>query len=272
MTDIRRHHVTRRSVVAGSAALSAGFMVTRRSSLAQDATPVGIASPVADITPLGYVVMRMRQLDGPESRDIVNAQAVEQFAPAIAELDGFLGYLMADVIDDPALTLTVTVMADQDAMAATDAVVADFVSQDDVAQHVNVDETRSWAGDLLMLATPAEAESDAATPPLEDFGAGYYITARIFTTFPGTDARNFVTEAQETFVPIVLGIPGFVGYLWFPIEQGFVALSLYDSEESAIASTEAAVEWANEHLVAYTDTPPEVFNGTIVHADLPILA
>jgi hypothetical protein len=264
---------TRRSLVAAGAALAGGFLVTRGSASAQGSTPgSAMASPVADITPLGHVVMRMRPFDDPQYRDEMNAQVIEQFLPAIAAVDGFLGYLVADVIDDPALTFGVTVMRDLEAVAAADDVVESFVFQDHIDEHVVIEETRRWAGDLLILGQTDEATTDAATPPLDDFGAGYFITARIYQSIPGTDPRGFVAEATSGFLPIVLAIPGFVGYLWFPTEEGFVALSLYDTEASAIESTEAASEWAAEHLAAYTNTPPEVINATVVHANMPIFA
>ena len=65
-------------------------------------------------------------------------------------------------------------------------------------------------------------------------------------------------------------LPGFLGYLWFPIDTGFVALSLYDTESSAQASTLAANDWASEHLKEYTDCNPEVINASVVYAELPI--
>jgi hypothetical protein len=79
-----------------------------------------------------------------------------------------------------------------------------------------------------------------------------------------------VAEAEAGFLPIIMALPGFVGYLWFPTDEGFVGISLYDSEASALESTAAAQAWAIEHLAAYTDTPPEVINATVVYANLPI--
>jgi hypothetical protein len=272
MTTHSSTNLSRRSIVAGGSALAGGFLVTRASA-AHDATPVmGQASPVADITPLGYVIMRMRPLDDPQYRDDINEQVIAQFLPAIAELDGFLGYLVADVIDDPSLTFGVTVLRDMDAVAASDEVVKSFVFQDEVDEHVVIEETRRWAGDLLILGTTEEAAASEATPPLDDFGAGYFVTARIFQSIPGTDPRGFVEEATAGFVPIVQAIPGFVGYLWFPTDAGFISISVFDTEASAIESTEAGIAWATEHLAAYTNTPPEVINATVVHANMPIFA
>lgn len=98
-----------------------------------------------------------------------------------------------------------------------------------------------------------------------------YVAVRVHTSLPGTDPREFVPLAASGFLPIVAGLDGFRGYLWFPTDSGFAAVSLYDSEASAEASNEAAREWAAEYLADYTDGNPEVINANVVYANLPIL-
>src|SRR5688500_2465372 len=123
MTQHTSSTLTRRKVVGAAAGITGGFLVTSGRSLAQPATPVtGEETPIAQITPLGYVTMRMRPLEEPGDRDKTNAQVIDEFLPAISEVDGFLGYLVADVIDDPLLTFSVTVMRDLDASLASDEV------------------------------------------------------------------------------------------------------------------------------------------------------
>jgi len=273
MTHHTSSTLTRRKVVGAAAGIAGGFLVTNGRTSAQSATPAaGMATPAAQITPLGYVTMRMRPLEEPGDRDNTNAQVIDEFLPAISAVDGFLGYLVADVIDDPLLTFGVTVMRDLEASLASDEVAKSFVTQDEIDEDVIIEETRRWAGDLLMLGVSDEAAASAAAPPLEDFVAGYFVTARIYQSIPGTDPRGFVEKARTEFLPIIQALPGFVGYLWFPTDGGFASVSLYQSEESASAATTAAKSWASEHLAAYTDSPPEVINATVVHANLPILA
>lgn len=274
MTDQSSSKVTRRSIVATGVGMAGGFLVTRgRSGFAHDATPeAGTSSPVAAVMPLGYVTMRMRPLDDPQYRDDINAQVINQFLPEIAKVDGFLGYLVADVIEDPALTFGVTVLRDLEAAAASDEVAKNFVFQDQIDEHIIIEETRRWTGDLLLLGVTAEAAASPATPALDEFGAGYFVTARIYQSIPGSDPRRFVAELQTGFLPIVQALPGFVGYLFFPTEEGFISLSLFDSEASAVESTSAAKTWVDEHLSDYTDTPPEVINATVVYANVPVFA
>jgi hypothetical protein len=271
------HHtpstLTRRRVVGAAAGIAGGFLVTNDRTLAQSTTPeAGMASPAAQITPLGYVTMRMRPLEEPGDRDNTNAQVIEEFLPAISAVDGFLGYLVADVIDDPLLTFGVTVMRDLEASRASDEVAKTFVTQEDIDEDVIIEETQRWAGDLLMLGVSDAAAASAATPPLDDFGAGYFVTARIYQSIPGTDPRGFVEKATTEFLPTIEALPGFVGYLWFPTDDGFASVSLYQTEESATAATTAAKAWVAENLSAYTDAPPQVIDATVVHANLPIFA
>ena len=265
--------ISRRTVTAVGTGFAVGLLATRGMQVsASEATPEeGAATPVGGVTPLGYVTMRMRPLDDPQFRDDMNARVIEEFLPKIAAVDGFEGYLVADVIDHPNLTFGVTVLKDRAAAARSDAVAKSFVFEGDIDKHIIIEETRQWAGDLLMLGTPADATASPAASPVAEHGAGYYVTARIYASLPNTDPRGFVPEAISGFLPIILGLPGFLGYLWFPVEGGFVAISVYETEEAAIESTNAAKAWATEHLAAYTDGNPEVINATVVYANVPIL-
>lgn len=264
--------ISRRTVTAVGTGFAVGLLATRGvHASAPEATPeAGAATPVGSIAPLGYVTMRMRPLDDPQFRDDMNARVISEFLPKIAAVAGFEGYFVADVIDHPNLTFGVTVLRDRAAAARSDAVAKSFVFEGDIDKHIIIEETRQWAGDLLMLGMPADATASPAASPVAENGAGYYVTARIHTSLPNTDPRGFVPEAIAGFLPIIVGLPGFVGYLWFPVEGGFVALSVYDTKESAIESTNAAKVWATEHLAAYTDGNPEVINATVVYANMPI--
>ncbi|MBA3379279.1 MAG: hypothetical protein H0T93_10390 [Chloroflexia bacterium] len=264
--------LSRRTVTAAGTSVAAGLLATRGlSAAAHDATlEAGQATPFGDIRPLGYVSMRMRQYETAEIRDEVNDLGIRDFLPAIVTIDGFKGYLVGDVIHDPHLTFGVTVLEDREALVRSDEVAQNFVTQDHFDEHVVIEGTRRWAGDLLMLGTPAEATGTPAATVWDGNGVGFYVAIRVHRSLPNTDPRGFVREAIDGFLPIVLGLPGCVGYLWFPVEGGFVAISLYETEEAANESTEAARAWATEHLAEYTDGNPEVINASVVYADMPI--
>lgn len=274
MSNITDQPLSRRAVTAAGAGLAVGPLAALAtpgpSAAAQDASPVAVASPVADLAPLGYVSLRMRPYETVEIRDDVNELVIRDFLPAIAQIEGFEGYLVGDVIHDPLLTFGVTVLTNEEALVRSDEVAQNFVTQDHIDEHVVIEGTRRWAGDLLMLGTPAEATGASAASPWADNGVGFYVAVRVHTSLPNTDPRGFVLAAREGFLPIILGLPGFLGYLWFPIEGGFVAVSVYETEAAANESTEAARAWATDNLAEYTDGNPEVINATVVYADMPI--
>jgi len=272
MANYFQQRISRRSVTAAGAGVAAGLLAVRgvRASAPAGTPEAGAATPVGGVSPLGYVTMRMRPLDDPAFRDDMNARVIDEFLPKIKALEGFDGYLVGDVIDFPNLTFGVTVLQDTEDQARSDEVAKSFVFESDIDKHIIIEETRQWAGDLLIVGRPADAARSPAASPAAANGAGSYVTARLYTSRPKTDPREFVPEAITGFLPIVMGLPGFIGYLWFPVAGGFVSLSLYDTQAAAIASTGAAKVWVAEHLAAYTDGNPEVINATVAYADMPI--
>lgn len=249
------------------AALSGGFTVTLASrgistASAQQATPISIE-------PMGFVSMRLRVLTRPEARAEVNDLVVSELLPVVTGLQGYGGYVLADVIDVETESVAVVVFQNADQLAAFNEAAAGFVES--VGDRVDAAATQSWTGDLLMKAAPeVSADATPVATPIAPLTSGY-AAVRIHTSLPGTDPRDFVPEAVEGFLPLITVLPGFEGYLWFPVDGGFAAITIYDSIESATASSDAAVSWAQEHLTAYTDGNPQIINANIFYSDLPIL-
>jgi hypothetical protein len=259
-----RTMLTRRTFTAVGTGFVAGLFAARMpGAFAQDGTPVAI-------TPSGYVSVRLRTLLTAEARPQVNALVLSDFAPKVQQLDGYGGYLLGDVIDTPTQSLTVVALDREDQGAGFNALAKTFVGA--LTDKVDDAATKSWAGDLLMWGAP---KADAATPeasPVASPAAGAgYIAYRVHTSLPGTNPRDFVPAAIEGFLPIVTGLPGFKAYLWFPTDAGFVAISTFDSIESAQASNVAAKDWATKNLKLYTDGNPMIINANTVFEDLPIV-
>lgn len=256
------HRLSRRTLTAAAAGFSVGLVHRRLSgALAQEATPDQA------IQPLGFVAMRLRTLYAPEFRAEVNQAVVDRLMPDVEQLDGFGGYLLGDVIDQPDQTVAIVVFEREEQFEGFGTVVNRFVGELD--DKVDAAATRAWNGDLLMTGSPPRM--GLGTPSADPMAGAGYMAIRVHTSFPGTDPREFVPLATAEFVPIVESIPGFKGYLWYPTEGGFVAITIYDSEASATESNDAALAWAAEHLTAYTDGNPLILNTDVVYADLPIL-
>lgn len=253
--------LTRRSFTAIGAGFAAGLFANRiPGAFAQASTPVAL-------TPAGYVSVRIRQLVSADARNQVNELVMTDFAPKVQKLDGYGGYVLGDVIDNPAQSVSVVALDRQDQAAGFDDIAKNFVNA--LADKVDAAATKQWAGDLLMWGAPQAATATPIASPVA--GAGY-IALRVHTSLAGTDPRGFVPAAIAGFLPIVTRLPGFKAYLWFPIDTGFVAVSIYDSIDSAQASNVAAKDWATQNLKLYTDGNPMIVNANAVFEDLPILA
>jgi hypothetical protein len=252
--------VNRRVFTAAGLTLAAGCFAARLPGVsAHDATPVAL-------TPGGYVSVRLRVLKTSEDRPKVNALVLSDFAPKVQALEGYGGYVLGDVVDQPMQSLSVVAFDHQTQAAGFDVAAKTFVES--VAAMVDAAATKSWAGDLLMWGAPNVSAGTPAAAPAEGQG---YLAFRVHTSKPGTNPRDFVPAAIDGFLPIVTGIAGFNGYLWFPTDAGFVAISLFDSIESAQASNTAAKDWATRNLAKYTDGNPMIVNANVVFEDLPIL-
>jgi hypothetical protein len=259
--------MSRRDVVAtGAVGIAAGVFASRvPAAFAHEGH--GDATPIA-ASALGYVSIRVRTISEAGNRDDINGTVLDTFVLDVQELDGYEGYVLGDVIEDERQSLSIVVLEEADQAEAFDALAQEFVgSLGEVGQAV---ETSQWAGDLLIAGAPT---GTSATPVASSaVMSDGYVALRVHTSKPGTDPRDFVDLATEGFLPIVQGLPGFKGYLWYPTEGGFVAVTLYDSVESAEESNAAAKEWAAEFLPEYTDGNPEIYNANVVYADLPVLA
>jgi hypothetical protein len=256
--------LTRRTFTAVGAGFAAGLFAARiPGAFAQNATPVAI-------TPAGFVSVRLRTLKTADDRPLVNDLVLKDFAPKVRQLDGYGGYLLGDVIDQPTQSLTLVALDREDQASGFNALAKAFVAG--LADKVDDAATKSWAGDLLMWGAPKAGVATPEASPVASPAAGAgYIAFRVHTSLPGTDPRDFVPAAIEGFLPIVTGLPGFKAYVWFPTDAGFVAISTFDSIESAQASNVAAKDWATKNLKLYTDGNPMIVNANTVFEDLPIV-
>lgn len=264
MRTVSRRTVARATVAIGMGGFAAGRFA---GAFAQDGTPGAEATPVTDVVPVGYASLRVRELATADLRAEINEIVRAEFMPTVQALPGYAGYLLGDVIDEDGQSLSVVAVEEAGQIVGFNEAAEAFVGGLD--PEFAVETPVSAEGDVLIAGAPV---ASGATPVVEgETIGGGYVAVRIHTSKPGTDPRDFAALAKSDFLPIVQGLPGFQGYLWFPSEGGFTAVSLYDSEESATESTAAAADWAAENLADYTDGNPMVVNATVVLADLPIL-
>jgi hypothetical protein len=257
---------TRRAVVRTVVGAGAGGFAVGRfaGTYAQGATPV------AELPPLAFASLRVRQLADAAYRPEVNEIVVNDFVPTVQALDGYAGYLLGDVIDEATQSLSIVFLDEEEQAAGFDAAAMEFVGGLD--PQYAVETPMSAEGDVLVVGTPpVSMGTPAATPVVDGAPVSGYVAVRIYESLPDTDPREFASLVANEFVPIVQALPGFEGYLFFVTDEGFVSISLFDSEGSALQSNDAGIAWAAENLSDYTPGDPQVINATIVFADLPVL-
>ncbi len=80
-----------------------------------------------------------------------------------------------------------------------------------------------------------------------------------------TDPRQVGRQVQETFVPIVSDLPGFVGYYFVDAGDGLMlSISLFESKESAEESNRRAAVVVREKLAGSMPTAPQIAAGEVV--------
>lgn len=231
-----------------------------------DATPAA-GTPMAAAQPLGYASLRVRQLSGPAFRVEVNEIVTSEFVAHVQALPGYRGYLLGDIVEHERQSLSVVAFEEVGQIEAFNAAAQEFVGGLD--PKYGVETPTAVEGDVLIAASSLSA---GATPVADGAAAaGGYVAVRIYTSSPGTDPRAIAPLVASGFLPIVQGLPGFQGYLFFLAEGGFTSISFYDAEASAQESTVAAGAWVAENVIDYVDGNPRVINALTVFADLPIL-
>jgi hypothetical protein len=86
------------------------------------------------------------------------------------------------------------------------------------------------------------------------------------------DSAEVARRATEEFGPMLSGEPGFQGYWVVDAGDGVLAtITVFDTEEAAVATTSAAAAWVGENLPELAASPPQVTAGstTGVTAEAP---
>lgn len=253
--------MSRRTFTAAGVGIATGIFAAPLVAAGQAATP-------AVLVPTGYVSTRIRTVSSAEARGQINERVLSDFAPVVAALPGNGAYVLADVIDKDDQSVSVVAFAEAAQATAFDDAAKTFVAS--LGDLGGVPGTEQWAGDLLMQLGPTGNGTPEAEPATAEPYTSGVLALRVHTSKEGTDPRDFVEFATAEFLPIISALPGVLGYLWYPIDGGFVAISMFDSLASAQTSNSAAKDFATEYLAKFTDGNPVIVNSTIVYADLPM--
>jgi hypothetical protein len=80
-----------------------------------------------------------------------------------------------------------------------------------------------------------------------------------------TDPAEAGRLVDESFVPLLENVPGFIAYYWLDAGDGVMAsLSVFDDQTGAEESVRIARDWVRENAAALLPNPAEVIEGRVV--------
>lgn len=90
-----------------------------------------------------------------------------------------------------------------------------------------------------------------------------YVTVRRYEGV--TDPREFGRQVDESFVPIISEVPGFVAYYFVDAGDGvMLSTSVFEDQSGAEESNGRAADFARENLASVVPNPPQITAGEVV--------
>ena len=80
-----------------------------------------------------------------------------------------------------------------------------------------------------------------------------------------TDPQKAGQLVQESFVPLISEIPGFVAYYWVDAGDGvMVSTSVFEHKDAEEQTNFVAGKFVQEHLAPLMPNPPQIATGEVV--------
>ena len=247
--------VNRRRVL-GTVAAASG-LACRAVRTAAQSTPLaaGAATP-------GYAIARVRRLPTPDLAAAIVPDVLASFLPNLAALPEYAGYVFSAHRTDPAATISLTLLADASAAPAADRAAQEYVATLD-PRFVIQTPVAEQGPVRISHPTPRPA---ADLPP---FLQGCQFTMRSRVNAPGIDIAAVIARARGGLVPMLVAMPGFVGYWWIQTEDGRTAINIWETAEQLAAGNEAVAAWVVANSAGTTTGDPVVNDGVVTYADIP---
>jgi hypothetical protein len=249
--------VTRR-VFLGSTMLAAAMpLAVPALAHAQDATPEAM-----DPDSPGFGIVRVRALPTPELNQAVYPDVMSRFLPATSAIPGYFGYLFAFQNDNPATSLTMTLLADEAAVAQADEVAKEYVAGLD--PRLTPETPLAEEGPVRIWETTDRPVSDV--PP---HLTGCQVTFRRRINAEETDIDAIIQTVNEGLIPSLREMDGFVLYGWIGTPDGRISFNIWETAEQLAAGDELVAEFvAANPIITMVDGTTEVYAGTIGFADV----
>ena len=210
------------------------------------------------------VFISIRQYDGLNPADFVEGLRIarEGFVPLIRSSDGFIAYYVVQTSETTMSAINVFETREQ-ALASNEQ-AREFVVENLAPLLPNPPRTFEGAVNIGFV----ELLDGMADGDVSSLHAGI----RVYDGFEADDLDEFVAIVEDGFLPIMRETDGFFGYYLMNTGAGEVAaVSIFDTEASAMASNEKASDFVAEHLTAFLPNAPLAASGRVsiaVLADL----
>ena len=110
---------------------------------------------------------------------------------------------------------------------------------------------------VMLMATPFAVSTQDV---MEDSA---FVSVRVYPGVDPADHNELVRLGGGGFLPIMRESEGFIAYYLLLADDVLVAISMFSSEEGALASTEAAAEFVAEFVAPLLPNPPLIVEGSI---------
>ncbi len=219
-----------------------------------------LALPLAARADEHGVFVSIRSYAGIDPNDMSEiVQRTENgFLPIISGVDGFIGYYLLPAYDE---LLSINLFESAAAASASNAAAADFVAAQLAPLLPNPPQVFEGAVEIAFVEL------------LDGTGVGnvntLHASVRLYEGFEADSLAAFVSIVEDGFLPIMRATDGFFGYyLMTDGADTVAAISIFDSERSALASNIAAADFVAENLTQYLPSDPSVTAGRVGIASL----
>jgi hypothetical protein len=250
-----------RRTLLGSSLFAAAPLAIPLIANAQDASPVPASPGAESIDAPGYGIVRVRALPTPELNQAVYPDVMSRFLPETSAIPGYFGYLFAFENDNPAASLTMTLLADEAATAQADEVAKEYVAGLD--PRLTPETPLAEQGPVRIWSTTDR--TSAEVPP---HLTGCQVTFRHRINAEETDIEGIIKTVNEELIPGLREMEGFVLYGWLGTEDGRISFNIWETAEQLAAGDAYIADFVATHPIITTNGTTDVYAGTIGYADV----
>ncbi|MCY4465411.1 MAG: hypothetical protein OXE46_07735 [Chloroflexi bacterium] len=237
-----------------------------------------------EIDASAFVSVRVYEGIDPADQAEIVQHTVEGFVPIISQADGFIAYFVLPAED---MLAAVNIFESAEQADASNATAADFVAENIAPLLPNAPTITAGSLDVWYIAALDDMmmdDDDMAHDDDDDDGAhdddehgddhdmddmhespdALYGALRVYSNYDRSNHEEMVALVADEFVSIQQEMAGFFGYMLMTDGANMLAaMSLYDSEENALAANDAAADFVVEYLAELLPEDPVHINGQL---------